>query len=345
VWPRRRARKVAVMVARIWWLLGPMLGFLCMSPMPLWAFAQVLRALWPLESSIASAMEEWAWRHWEAEAIGQRMDAEPVAELGVGMIPESRARPFVVRGLLNGTGSRLLGSYEWLTTAPVADITVDYFSNTGAAGNIFVPDARGRLGEVARRILGGSPEKIATEWIFRRHPELVDELNIAGLAADLLGSSAHVAPSRLGSMLTVPVFLGHGQLGAHARTDLHCEPIGNLALQLGGRKRWTLVAPEESHLVRPTLSTDGRAYFISALPSERPNETFAHVRRWTVETDVGDALWVPTWTWHRVDYLPGVTALAASLFHFRVEQVAHNGLFTALAIPNVIKELVGWKTQ
>ena len=44
--------------------------------------------------------------------------------------------------------------------------------------------------------------------------------------------------------------------------------------------------------------------------------------------------------------LRGVTALSASLFHFRsVEAVAHNGLYSALAIPNVLKELVGWKTQ
>ena len=104
--------------------------------------------------------------------------------------------------------------------------------------------------------------------------------------------------------------------------------------------------PEESRLLRPTLSPDGRAYFQSRLPVEDPAERLAHVRRWTVETRAGDVLWVPTWTWHRVDYTPGVTALSASLFHFRFEQVVRlNALFSALALPNVLKELVGWKTQ
>ena len=99
--------------------------------------------------------------------------------------------------------------------------------------------------------------------------------------------------------------------------------------------------------MRSTLSKDGRAYFVSSVPpTEDPEVSLRHVTRWTVETDSGDALWVPTWTWHRVDYLPGHIALSASLFHFRFEQVArHNPLFSVLALPNVIKELVGWKTQ
>ena len=117
---------------------------------------------------------------------------------------------------------------------------------------------------------------------------------------------------------------------SHARTDLHCEPIGNLVLQMGGRKVgrpldcldcldwesgaadgggarwaalliakacmhvlstapsspqvWTLVPPEESRYLRPTLSKDGRAYVQSKLPTERPEETLGHVRRWVVES-------------------------------------------------------------
>ena len=92
--------------------------------------------------------------------------------------------------------------------------------------------------------------------------------------------------------------------------------------------------------------SQGRAYFVSSQPTARPEESLAHVRRWTTETAAGDAIWVPTWTWHRVDYLPGSTALSASLFHVRVEQiVSHNPRFAALALPNMLKELVGLKMQ
>ena len=55
---------------------------------------------------------------------------------------------------------------------------------------------------------------------------------------------------------------------------------------------------------------------------------------------------MPTWTWHRVDYLPNVTALSVSLFHVRAEQLAAaQPLLTAAMVPALLKELVGWKTQ
>jgi hypothetical protein len=311
-----------------------------------WSLVQIVHSLWPLPLSAAHQIEAWAWREWEAAGAAARpLAPEPVPELAVGGTPASRSRPYVVRGLLNGTGSPLVGDFSWLQRPPIGDLAVDFFSDASRNASLLTPDSRGSLAEVAGRILAGGTEKLGTEMIFRSFPHLLDELRVAERVRPLLGSESHLAPSRLGTTLTVPVFLAHGQPGAYARTDLHCEPIGNLALQLGGRKRWTLVAPEHSQLLRPTLSADGRAYFVSALPTDTPETMLSHVPHWTAEVGAGDAIWVPTWTWHRVDYLPGVSALSASLFHFRVEQAAHNALYSALATPNVFKELIGWKTQ
>ena len=69
--------------------------------------------------------------------------------------------------------------------------------------------------------------------IFRTFPDLLDELKVTELVAPLLGGSSHIRKSRIGTTLTVPVFMA---TGAGARTDLHCEPIGNLVLMLGGRR-------------------------------------------------------------------------------------------------------------
>jgi len=67
---------------------------------------------------------------------------------------------------------------------------------------------------------------------------------------------------------------------------------------------------------------------------------------YVVEQSAGDVLWVPTWCWHRVDYQAGVTALSVSLFHLRIGQLlGDNRLFAAGLLPNLLKELVGWKTQ
>ena len=318
-----------------------------------WCIAQLLNSLWRWDTSLAENAQRWAWKQWEEEhrnhgaaaAKNPKFAPDTVTELKPGESPRDRSRPFIVRGLLNSTGSALLSDYSWLLNDPVGSLEVDYFTNASVRDGL-VPDGRASLHEIVSGIIAGGPAKIGTEVIFRTFPHLLDELRVSDLATPLLGGNEHIDASRIGLMLTVPVFMATGKEGLPIRTDLHCEPIGNLVLQLGGRKRWTLVPPSQSRLLKPSLSSDGRAYFVSKLPTENPEETLAHVRRWVVDTDTGDAVYVPTWTWHRVDYLPGVTALSASLFHVRTEQiVGNNPLFAGLVVPNMLKELVGWKTQ
>jgi len=307
-----------------------------------------MRTLCPWTSPTGAAMEEWAWERWDAERRGFRIAAEPVPELDIklGTSAPDLTRPWVLRGLLNATDhseSTTLRGYDWLLTPPVGDLEIDYFTNASAEDGI-VPDARAPLATIVRGIIDGGSAKIGTEMIFRSFPNLLDELEIGSRVGSLLGGARTMDASRVGLLLTVPVFMATG--APNARTDLHCEPIGNLMLQMSGRKLWTLVPPEESRYLRPSLSKDGRAYVQSRLPIDRPEETLSHVRRWTLEVNAGDAVWVPTWTWHRVDYIDGVTALSASLFHPRHEQiVTHNPLYAALVLPNMLKELVGWKTQ
>lgn len=155
-----------------------------------------------------------------------------------------------------------------------------------------------------------------------------------------------------------------------AHTALHCEPIGNVAVQLSGQKQWTLVRPEFSNRLRPSIAPDGRAFFASwlsswprstASPEEGSIVPFYHA-----VTDAGDAIWVPTWTWHRVDYVsthaatssqdnatsnsdsPSLQSIAigASLFHFRpVDFLLNNPLYAVLILPAIVLELIGYKTQ
>jgi hypothetical protein len=313
-------------------------------PIVPWAFAQIIKSVWPFHSEVAARIEQKAWAMWESEVSGRRLDPDSVLELHIGEDPPSdRSVPYVVRGLLNGSNSKLIGSFDWLMQDPVGALEVDYFTNV-SADDAIVPDARATLAKIVGNIVAGGSNKIGTEMIFRTFPELLEELKVAERVAPLLGSDAHIQKSRLGTTLTVPVFMATG--APRARTDLHCEPIGNMMLMLGGRKRWILAGPDQSRFLRPTLSKDGRAYFVSSQPTENPDESLAHVKRWVVETGPGDALWVPTWTWHRVDYINGVTALSASLFHIRLEQwLSQNALYSGLVIPNILKELVGWKTQ
>jgi hypothetical protein len=125
-------------------------------------------------------------------------------------------------------------------------------------------------------------------------------------------------------------------------TGLHCEPIANVAVQLSGFRKWTLVDPQHTWLLRPAISSDKRSFFPSWVSS------LDHVPRYEVITYPGDAIFVPTWTWHRVDYLKGSNDLSigASIFHFRMlDYVRRNPLFAVLMIPALIGELAGISSQ
>lgn len=201
---------------------------------------------------------------------------------------------------------------------------------------------------VVERLKKGDPVKTGTQMIFEELPDLLYELPIKGLHS-LFG--AYFFPTRIGKMLTVPTFISKGlkvdegdNTKETTRTDLHCEPIANVALQFVGSKKWTLLAPSQSRGLRPALSPDGRAYVYANLPPD--DDHIKKLSRYEVNMEAGDLLYVPTWWWHRVDYLPDVASFTISLFHVRFDQMMkHNTLYAAIVFPNLIKELIGWKTQ
>ena len=90
-----------------------------------------------------------------------------------------------------------------------------------------------------------------------------------------------------------------------SRTDLHAEPIGSATLALSGSKVWTLVPASESHLLRPSVASDGRAFFRTRRAHGAGGALAiaeSGAAHYVVEQSAGDVLWVPTWCWHRVDY-------------------------------------------
>ena len=115
-------------------------------------------------------------------------------------------------------------------------------------------------------------------------------------------------------------------------------------LMLSGKKRWLLFPQDQSKLLRPRISPDGRGYvYATRNPSDSAIEALP---RYEVTVDAGDLLWVPPWCWHRVEYIEGTSALSISLFHFRMfDFVASNPLFAVAVLPNVVKELLGWNAQ
>lgn len=341
----------------------------------------IISNFWPLPS-LARQWQEAAWEHWEHHDFSHDQRLEqfvafvnmqdhtsdsivPFLEATYGS--DWRRRPLLLQHLW--TAADLSDPSRHLSQAGLLqeDLTLDYFTDARRE-KALVPDGRGRVQDiVANMTHRGLPHKIASQCILDAHPAWISEVAPTDSIRTMFGD--HFQPHHLQSWgplglfpptTTVPVFVAPSQATADRLKDettdrpphtaLHCEPIGNVAVQLSGSKRWTLVAPEYSHALRPAWAPDGRAYVASWLAGGIPPKV-PHAR---VTTTAGDALWVPTWTWHRVDYdfsesndhdEPSL-AIGASLFHFRpMDYVRNNPLYAALLAPALMQEVLGWKRQ
>lgn len=313
-----------------------------------WTAAQTIRSLWPLTRDRATAASHWsvadrlerrAWDLWTAPHT-----PHPTAPIPIPVVTSldrtgiDFSRPFIFRGLLNGSDVLDWGP-DFFSAPPYGDVTVDFFPDARRVGT--VPEGRAPLREIARNITAGGPQKFATEVVFRKFPDLLASANLS-FFPKLFGFPLNVAA--IGSTLTAPLFFARGSNGTTTRTDLHCEPIANVVLMVTGSKRWLLLPPSQSWQLDPRISPDGRAYIVSSLHPTHPR--VSTLQRYEVIAEAGDVLWVPAWTWHRVDYLPGIASLSVGLFHFRPwDFLRHNPLFAATVIPNLLKEYAGLKAQ
>ena len=206
-------------------------------------------------------------------------------------------------------------------------------NKTGYAA--LLPDATSiTLSQFLQRLASGqSPHaKIGTQVIIDKYSELREEIIPLALAKELFGYNTHLDDIKLwmnnrGWYLTrtvglwlcnlippmtyFPVFIAsnhnshHGGVGktdngvvqhSHPRTDLHAEPIGNIASQLHGRRRWTLVPAVWSTLLRPTVSKH-RGYFFSNVEPiiELPSRLRSIPTVYECITRQGDTIWIPPW--------------------------------------------------
>jgi hypothetical protein len=277
-----------------------------------------------------------------------------------------RKRPLLLKELWSS--SELQNSTRRLSLHGLLqeELEIPYFTDARVKGAL-TPDHKGRLCDVLRNITQGAPHKIATQYLIQRYPELIQEVAPAEIVESLFGD--YFDPHRVvGSgpfhwfpaITTVPLFVAGSSSSPTIEstsdnqqeqqdtpfTGLHCEPIGNVAVQLSGQKQWTLVSPEYTKRLRPSLAPDGRAFFASNIDLHELTSS-AQVPIYSTMTKAGDAIWVPTWTWHRVDYVPSPEiAIGGSLFHFRSLDFARNHpLFAILIIPALLLEVIGYKTQ
>ncbi|KAL7521403.1 hypothetical protein ACHAWX_006075 [Stephanocyclus meneghinianus] len=259
-------------------------------------------------------------------------------------------------------------------------ILPNYFADATKTGYAaLVPDSnRISVSQFVTNIMTGiSPHaKIGTQTIVEEYSELRHEIVPSRVAKDLFGwnpwlddlkerMSQYFGPrfswflKMLPSSTYYPIFIAGiaDASDAYSRTDLHTEPIGNIAVQMHGYRHWTLIPTQWTGLLRPSVSKHGRGYVYSSLDPivELPKRLGELPLVWDCVTHRGDALWVPPWMWHRIDYKSATAedenkhdnlSIGASVFHFYPKLFAINfPLFAAFILPNLIFEVFGFNTE
>lgn len=324
-----------------------------------WSLIQIFRSIFGrrLLTNSFNSLEEEIWNKWEINNLTLKENEYILKIPTITSLNEisnvNLARPFIIKNLSNHDMLTL----SHLTSSPMSELTIDYFIDARRKNT--VPDSRGKVGDIINKIIQGGPEKIGTQMIVEHFPDIVVQfVDQNPWLRNIFGDQRVEEWRKLSSIVTFPIFISRGRENSitqklstietssgTTRTDLHCEPISNVVVQTVGSKKWTLVEPEYSYLLKPTISPDGRAYFYSSLDPFNPN-SLKNIPHYEVITEEGDIIYVPTWTWHRVDYNPNIIAVSLSIFQFIATDFIHNNpLYAITLIPNLIKEAIGLKMQ
>jgi hypothetical protein len=99
------------------------------------------------------------------------------------------------------------------------------------------------------------------------------------------------------------LYLFMGEAGS--KTDMHVAIIQTLFIQIKGKKKWVIYAPNERLFV--DAIADRRPYFYSqANPNQMDDPHYPllkHAIRYEILLDEGDVLWFPSFYWHYVENL------------------------------------------
>ncbi len=118
-------------------------------------------------------------------------------------------------------------------------------------------------------------------------------------------------------LLTTNFFIGSRRV----RSSIHAAFGGNFFLNLAGRKRWRLIAPEHSALLHPVTARPFQ-YVRSACGGFYRSEAramhdniFTRLPHYEVILEPGDLLYNAPWWWHEVDNLDDFT-VGCAVRHF-----------------------------
>ena len=94
-------------------------------------------------------------------------------------------------------------------------------------------------------------------------------------------------------------------------SNMHCGGSGNFFCMIKGRKRWTLINPKYSSLLKGRVAKSGihgqTLFDMPDIPLSEYPKIFTYLPRYDVTLEPGDILWNAPWWWHRIENDAGLS--------------------------------------
>ena len=208
---------------------------------------------------------------------------------------------------------------------------LNYFKDAVGKKNVLLVDINGLtskksetgfeilpVSDLVTNIREGGEKYLRFSPLLQHDPGLVKDLNL-----DWLGR----LKSRWSIGVTYYLFMG----GKGTVTHLHCDQPCNLFIQVYGRKKWTLISVDQSHMVYPQATQT--AYFKSeadlGIKLNEKHSLINKAKKWEVILEPGDILYIPPHVWHYVENLSETIAVGYR-FSSIAAAIRSSGIFTFL---------------
>ena len=101
------------------------------------------------------------------------------------------------------------------------------------------------------------------------------------------------------------LFIGYNKKDNLTGSNMHCGGSGNFFCMIKGTKRWTLIDPKYSCILKGRVANSGiHAQTLFDMPDTKLStypEILEYLPRYDIVLEPGDILWNAPWWWHRIE--------------------------------------------
>ncbi len=280
----------------------------------------------------------FALSHWRQKSSTFEISAIAANELeNFAALSQGLSQPILIRGGLKDSQAVQEWNFDYFQkkyaekeVLCVDDSTAEN-SNKHIRERLFISARFKTMSQIIENIRCGGKNYVSNVSEFlQNNPELIDELGIVGLIENIKKDACF----SLFNYKFSQIFMGN----SHSVSALHCAIGSNLFVNVLGHKRWYLIHPKYTFLMKPHLNEYGLFAF-GEQDMFDPSDISQKIPHIDVTLDPGDVLFVPPWWWHAVSNESELTIGVAN--RIDVENRAYwasNRLFTFLHL----RHGLGW---